>query len=106
ESDNGQALAIAAEAMLGGAIDTGINSQARIAGGRKMIGDAIAAGHTGPELGHAQALAAIAAGQPDAAITKLQALIAGDPKNPFLQLYMGWAQLAKADSKAAVAAFD
>jgi predicted Zn-dependent protease len=106
DSDNGQALGIAAEAMLGGALDTGVNGQGRIASGRKMIADAIAAGHTGPELPHAQALQAIAAGQPDGALAKLQPLIQSEPKNAMLQLYLGWAQNAKGDTKAAIAAFD
>jgi predicted Zn-dependent protease len=106
DSDNGQALGIAAEAMLGGALDTGVNGQGRIASGRKAIADAIAAGHAGPELLHAQALQAIAAGQPDAALAKLQPMIQSEPKNAMLQLYLGWAQIAKGDTKAAIAAFD
>ncbi len=106
DADNGQALGIAAEAMLGGALDTGVNGPARIAGARKKITDAIAAGHAGPELAHAQVLAAIAAGNADAALGKLQPMIASEPKNAMLQLYLGWAETAKGDTKAAIAAFD
>ena len=106
DGDNGPALGIAAEAMLGGALDNGINGQARIAQGRKKIADAVAAGKAGPELGHAQALASIAANQPDAAIGKLQGMLSGNPKDGFLNLYMGWAQLAKGDAKSAIASFD
>ncbi|MGE5185350.1 MAG: tetratricopeptide repeat protein [Acidobacteriota bacterium] len=106
DGDNGPALGIAAEAMLGGALDTGVNGPARIAGGRKRIADAIATGHAGPELARAQALAAIAGNQPDVAITKLQPMLQASPKNAFLNLYLGWALLAKGDAKGATAAFD
>ena len=103
---NGEALAIEAEAKLAGAIDNGLNGPAQIAGGRKRITDAIEAGYSGPALARAQALSAITQHQPDAAIAKLQPMIAGTPKNGFLLLYLGWAELAKGDAAAAVKAFD
>jgi tetratricopeptide (TPR) repeat protein len=105
DSSNAQALGIDAEASLAAVLDNGINAQARTNSARRMINDAIAAGHAGPELEHAQALASIVSGNPDAAIQKLNAMLAREPKNGFLLLYMGWAQLAKGDGKAALDAF-
>src|SRR5262249_27450977 len=61
---------------------------------------------TGPGLDRAQALAAIASNQPDPAIAKLQKLIAAQPKDPYLQLYMGWAQVAKGLLPDAIKSFD
>jgi tetratricopeptide (TPR) repeat protein len=105
DASNAQALGINAEASLAGALDNGVNAPAKIAASRRMIGDAVAAGHAGPELEHAQALAAIAGGNADPAIAKLTPLLAKEPKNGFLLLYMGWAQLQKGDGKAALDAF-
>ncbi len=106
DGHNAAGYGIAAEALIAGALDTGINGQARIGQGRMLIGKAQEASVTGPELDRAQAVSAIAANQPDRAIGKLQQLIAANPKDGFLQLYMGWAQLAKGDAPAAIKAFD
>ncbi|HSN25017.1 MAG TPA: hypothetical protein VLT45_01995, partial [Kofleriaceae bacterium] len=106
DGHNAAGYGIAAEALIAGALDTGINGPARIGQGRMLIGKAQEASVTGPELDRAQAVSAIAANQPDRAIGKLQQLIAANPKDGFLQLYMGWAQLAKGDAPAAIKAFD
>jgi tetratricopeptide (TPR) repeat protein len=103
---NGPALGIGAEALIAGALDNGVAAPARIAQGNKMISDALQAGRTGPELDRAQAVGAVAANQSDHAIPRLQALIAKAPQDSFLQLYLGWAQLAKGDAPAAIKAFD
>jgi len=102
---NVRALGLGAEAVIAGALDTGINQNARFAKGRGMIQDALGAGHTGPELERAQAVAAIAAGQ-ERATDLLRVQIGKAPKDGWLQLYMGWAQLAKGDATEAIKAFD
>ncbi len=106
DAKNAEALGIAAEAALAGALDSGINGTAKIAQGKKLIADALAAGVTGPALDRAQALAAITSNQPDRALQKLVPLATKQPKSPFLQLYVGWAQLAKGDAAEAIKAFD
>jgi tetratricopeptide (TPR) repeat protein len=103
---NAAAYGIGAEALIAGALDNGVNATAKIGQGRMLIGKAQEAGVTGPELDRAQAVSAIASNQPDRAISKLQGAIAANPKDGFLQLYMGWAQLAKGDGEAAIKAFD
>jgi len=106
DGHNAAGYGIGAEALIAGALDTGINGPARIGQGRMLISKAQEASVTGPELDRAQAVAAIAGNQPDRAISKLQQLIAANPRDGFLQLYMGWAQLAKGDAPAAIKAFD
>jgi tetratricopeptide (TPR) repeat protein len=106
DSHNSAGYGLAAEALIAGAIDNGVSYPQRIQQGRQMIAKAQEVGVTGPELDRAQALAAIAANQADRAVTKLTALTAANPKDGFLQLYLGWAQLAKGDPAAAIKAFD
>ncbi len=104
---NARANGIAAEAAIAGAIDTGVNLEKRIAKGRQVIQEALGAGNTSPELERAQAVAAIAAkGQAGRAVDLLKAQIAKAPKDGWLQLYLGWAQLAKGDADAASKAFE
>ncbi len=107
DTTNARALGIAAEAAIAGAIDTGVNGEARIRQGRSMIQEALGAGRTSPELERAQAVAAIAAkGQAQRAVDLLKAQIGKAPKDGWLQLYLGWAQLAKGDAPAAIQAFE
>ena len=103
---NIDAIGLQAEALLGGALDTGIGGDTRIAAGRKKLADALEAGVTGPQLDGAQALGMIASNQADRAIQKLQAMTQREPKNGFWLLYLGWAQAAKGDPAAAVKSFD
>src|SRR3569623_258909 len=103
---NVDAIGLQAEALLGGALDTGIGGDTRIAAGRKKLADALEAGVTGPQLEAAQALGMIASNQPDRAIQKLQGMTQREPKNGFWLLYLGWAQAAKGDAAAAVKSFD
>ncbi len=103
---NVEAIGLQAEALLGGALDTGIGGNARIAAGKKRLADALESGVTGPQLEAAQALGMIAANQPDRAVQKLQAMVTREPKNGFWRLYLGWAQAAKGDPAAAVKSFD
>ena len=100
------ALGIGAEAALAGVLDDGINAAARGAQANKMINTAREAGVTSAALDRAIALAALNAGQADRAVQKLQPLAAAAPSDGFLSLYLGWAFAAKADPKAASAAFD
>jgi tetratricopeptide (TPR) repeat protein len=103
---NLDAIGLQAEALLGGALDTGLGGETRIAAGRKKLADALEAGVTGPQLDGAQALGMIASNQADRAIQKLQAMTQREPKNGFWLLYLGWAQAAKGDAAAAVKSFD
>lgn len=103
---NTQALGLAAEAAIGGALDTGINGEARIRAGRKFLQDGLGAGKITPELERAQAISFIAANQPDKAIPRLKTLSGQKPKDGFLQLYLGWAELAAGDADEALKAFD
>jgi tetratricopeptide (TPR) repeat protein len=106
DHDNGPALGIRAEAELAGALDDGAQGKARVGKGKQDIQDALKAGRTGPELDRAQALEQIAANQPDNAIQRLKTLLARTPKDGLLQLYMGWALLAKGDAAGAIKSFD
>jgi predicted Zn-dependent protease len=107
DATNARALGIAAEASIAGALENGRSREARIAKGRSMIQDALGAGRTSPEIERAQAVAAIAAkGQAQRAVDLLGAQIAKAPKDGWLQLYMGWAQLAKGDATEANQAFE
>jgi predicted Zn-dependent protease len=100
------AIGLQAEALLGGALDTGLGGEARIAAGRKKLADALEAGVTGPQLESAQALGMIASNQAARAETKLHEMVARDPKNGFWLLYLGWAQQANGDPAGAVKSFD
>jgi tetratricopeptide (TPR) repeat protein len=107
DATNARALGIAAEASIAGALENGRNRDMRIANARKMIQDSLGAGRTSPELERAQAVAAIAAkGQGARAVDMLKGHIARAPKDGYLQLYMGWAQLAKGDAAEANKAFE
>jgi predicted Zn-dependent protease len=101
-----EAIGLQAEALLGGALDTGLGGDARIAAGRKKLADALEAGVTGPQLEGAQALGMIASSQAARAETKLQQMVTREPKNGFWRLYLGWAQQAKGDPASAVKSFD
>ncbi|MEP6864181.1 MAG: tetratricopeptide repeat protein [Deltaproteobacteria bacterium] len=103
---NIDAIGLQAEALLGGALDTGIGGDTRIAAGRKKLADALEAGVTGPQLDGAQALGMIASNQADRAIQKLQTMTQREPQNGFWLLYLGWAQAAKGDPASAVKSFD
>lgn len=106
DDHNAAAYGIGAEALIAGALDTGMMSTQRIQQGRQLLAKAQEAAVTGPELDRAQALAAIAAGQSDRAVTKLRALTTANPKDGFLQLYLGWALLDTGDNANAIKAFD
>jgi tetratricopeptide (TPR) repeat protein len=106
DDHNSAGYGLGAEALIAGALDNGVNGPQRIQQGRQMIAKAQEVGVTGPELDRAQAVAAIAANQSDRAVTKLTALTAANPKDGFLQLYLGWALLAKGDPAGAIKAFD
>jgi len=103
---NIEAIGLQAEALLGGALDTGLGSETRIAAGRKKLADALEGGVTGPQLEGAQALGMIASNQAARAETKLQQMVAREPKNGFWLLYLGWAQDAKGDPTSAIKSFD
>ncbi len=103
---NIEAIGLQAEALLGGALDTGLGGDQRIAAGRKKLADALEAGVTGPQLEGAQALGMIASNQAARAETKLKEMLAREPKNGFWLLYLGWAQDAKGDPASAVKSFD
>jgi predicted Zn-dependent protease len=106
DAHNAPGYGLAAEALIAGALDTGVNGPQRIQQGRNLIARAQEASVTGAELERAQAVAAIAANQADRAVGKLTSLVATKPKDAFLQLYLGWAQLAKGDAPAALKAFE
>jgi tetratricopeptide (TPR) repeat protein len=103
---NTQALGLAAEAALGGALDTGINGDAKIRAGRKYLQDGLGAGKMTPEIERAQAISFIASNQPDKAIPRLKTLSDRAPKDGWLSLYLGWAELAAGDADEALKAFD
>ncbi|MEO8844878.1 MAG: tetratricopeptide repeat protein [Kofleriaceae bacterium] len=106
DDHNLEAIGLQAEALLGGALDTGLGGATRIAAGRKKLADALEAGLTGPQLEGAQALGMIASNQAERAEKTLRGMVQRDPKNGFWLLYLGWAQMAKGDPVAAVKSFD
>jgi tetratricopeptide (TPR) repeat protein len=104
--NDGVALGLAAEAALAGALDNGVNFDARVKAGRSLAQQGLGAGKSGPELERAQALMNIASNAPDRALPILQKLLAKSPKDGWLQLYTGWAQLQIGDADAALKSFD
>jgi tetratricopeptide (TPR) repeat protein len=106
DDHNVDAIGLQAEALLGGALDTGLGGAARIAAGRKKLADALEAGLTGTQLEGAQALGMIASNQAERAEKTLLGMVQREPKNGFWLLYLGWAQAAKGDPAAAVKSFD
>ncbi|MEO8551189.1 MAG: hypothetical protein ABI678_14500, partial [Kofleriaceae bacterium] len=103
---NLDAIGLQAEALLGGALDTGLGGDVGIAAGKKRLADALERNLTGPQLEGAQALSMIAQNQADRAIQKLQQMTQREPRNGFWLLYLGWAQAAKGDPAAAIKSFD
>jgi tetratricopeptide (TPR) repeat protein len=106
DSSNPRALGLAAEAALAGALDTGVNREARVRLGRKLIQDALGAGRTSPEIERAQVVSAIAGGQAQRGVDLARAQLAKTPKDGWMQLYLGWANLEKADAGEAAKAFE
>jgi Flp pilus assembly protein TadD len=106
DPNNARAIGIGAEAKIAGALDNGEDYESRVKQGRKLVQQGLGAGKASPEIERAQAVMAIAGGQPDRAIPMLTRLIGQSPKDGWLQLYLGWAQLAIGDADAALEAFD
>ena len=106
DETNAEALGIGAESLLASALDDGTAAQARIAQAHAMLDTANSSGLSSPVLTRARALAALAAHQPDAALTQLQPLAGKALKDPTLALYIGWARAAKGDAAGAIQAYD
>ena len=105
EPQHGEALGISAEAAIAGALADGKNTAGRFARGRKQIADALGAGAVVPAIQRAQAVSAITT-SPQSAVPKLEALIAKQPDDLALQLYLGWAHEAAGELPAAVQAYE
>lgn len=106
EERNAAAIGLRAEALLAGALDTGVGGESRIAQGRRILSEALDKNLNGPELEVAQAVAFIAANQADRSVAKLDDSLKREPNNGFLHLYKGWARAAMNDPKGAVQSFD
>ena len=104
EPNHGEALGISAEASIAGAIADGKAAAGRIAKGKKQISDALSAGTVHPALERAQALSTVTA-NPSAAPPKLEALLAKNPKDTTLAIYLGWAYAAANEPQKAIDAF-
>jgi len=100
-----EAYGIAAEASIAGALADGKTAPQRIARGRKLISDALAAGVTGPAIERAQALATLTT-TPDKAPAKLEGLLAKAPKDGTLALYLAWSHEANGNIAEAIKAYD
>ena len=100
-----EAYGIGAEASIAGALADGKTAAPRIAKGRKLISDALAAGITGPALERAQALSTLTSA-PDKAIAKFNGLLAKSPKDGSLALYLGWAYAANGNMADAIKAYE
>jgi tetratricopeptide (TPR) repeat protein len=105
DEHNPAALGIAAEASIAGAYADGKQQAARFGRGRKLISDALSSGVTGPELDRAQALSTLTT-NPGQAIPKFQGLLAKNPKDGMLSLYLGWAQSGAGSYADAIKSFD
>lgn len=97
------AIGLAAEALLADSIAYGLNAPAKEKQARALLGNAISAGVTGPEVARAQALAVGTGKQPDPA--KLDTMSAAAPRDLALALYLGWSRAARGDARGAAAAF-
>ena len=106
EPANADAIGIAAEALLASALGDGVNAPGKTLQARKLIGQAVEEGITGPAIERAHGLNLIVSNQPDRAIAKLQPLLAAAPGDGALALYLAWAHTARHDTAAALAAFD
>lgn len=106
DSSNVAAIGLRAEALIAGALDTGLDGQARIAQGQALLRDALSRNVTGPALEIGQALSQIATNQAGRSIAKLEEHLKREPKNGFLHLYLGWARAAMSEPLKAVASFN
>lgn len=106
DEHNKPAIGLRAEALLAGALDTGVGGETRIAQGRRVLSDALDKNLSGPDLDTAQALASIAANQANQSLAKLDDSLKREPSNAFLHIYKGWAHAAMNDPKGAVQEFD
>jgi tetratricopeptide (TPR) repeat protein len=106
DEQNPEALGIGAESLLASALGDGTAAPAKIRQARAMLDAAQRAGVSNPKIARARALAALAAHQPDGAITQLQPLVAQAPRDAVLALYLGWALAAKGDPTAAIESYD
>ncbi len=98
------AIALAAEASMAGALDDGVNYDARIGLGKRLIKGALDANLNGPEMIRASALQAITSAP---AITdKLELLHKQAPKDADLTLYLAWGLALKGDHANAIKIFD
>ena len=100
-----EAMGIGAEALLASALAEGTAAGSKTGQARALLDRASAAGLSSPQLVRARALAALAAHQPDGALTQLQPLATQAPGDGALALYLGWALEAKGDTGAAVTAY-
>ena len=105
QKQNPEALAIAAEGTCGSALAHGVNAPTLLAECGNFITSATSAG-AGPRLPHATALLSIARSNGQAASESLAQLLAANPKDAQLQLYLGWAHAAKLDYPAAIKVYD
>jgi tetratricopeptide (TPR) repeat protein len=106
DSHHAEALTIGSEALLASALGGGQDLAGKVGAARNLIATATTDNLATPGLARAQALSAIAAGTPEPAIERLAAQATQDPKNPVVQLYLGWAHAAKGDHPAAITAYD
>lgn len=102
---NVTAIGLRAEALIAGALDTGISGESRISQGQSQLRDALSKNLTGPALETAQALGQIAANQADRSVAKLEETLKREPNNGFLHLYLGWARAAMGDPTKAIGSF-
>ncbi len=104
DEDNGEALAISAEARIASALADGVGAPTKLAMARRHIAKAVAGHIAGPQLIRAQALSAIAGGDGARGVSLLEPQ-AKSAKDAQLFLYLGWAYRTGGDDENAIKAF-
>jgi tetratricopeptide (TPR) repeat protein len=107
DESNSEAIGLGAEVSFASAIDDGHAAVARIRAGKQLLAKAAAEAITTPPISRARALSALTSGNAEHAVTQLRALMP-DPNaaDANLRLYFAWAEAARGDAPAAIAAFD
>ncbi len=107
DESNSEAIGIGAEANFAAAIDDGTNAIARVRTGKQLLQKAAAEAITTAPIARARALSALTSGNAEQSLTQLKALMPdAATADASLRLYAAWAEAARGDAAAAIAAYD
>ncbi|MBK9072169.1 MAG: tetratricopeptide repeat protein [Myxococcales bacterium] len=106
QPNNSDALGIAAQGLLAGYLDEGVDGARRLGQVKNLIAKMGTAKGNDVEMAQALKLLALDTGQGERALQRLETVVAADPGNKQVALYQGWAYLSARKWKAAQVAFE